>query len=50
MCEKFEKEKARGKGTKNFFLLHYLRNPINDKQFLFVVSKWNKAFCKDLHV
>ena len=27
-----------------------LRNPINDKQFLFVVRKWNKAFCKDLHV
>ena len=44
MCEKFEKEKARGKGTKNFFL------PINNKQFLFVVSQWNKAFCKDLHV
>ena len=47
MCEKFEKEK-RGKGKKK--KNSSLRNPINDKQFLFVVRKWNKAFCKDLHV
>ena len=48
MCEKFEKGK--GKKERKHFFTSSLRNPINNKQFLFVVSKWNKAFCEDLHV